>query len=242
MLVAFTVIFPRFFEILARRDRVFTAMFGNILPDGSSSVCFICKDVTAEDIHFFQQFHGDYGVIRLTAGQDEIHELTVTVDQSMDFRVLSAAVSADILPVFCIYSPFFAPVLCGCALIEVLSMFKFFQFSFYVQFPEDAVQRTVIPPFAETAVHNLVGTEAFGKITPSGSAACDPEDCVQHQTVILWRTPHFRMLDHIFDLFPLFVAYFVSFLSHFLLLWLFSFFSIIALFAHWSKSDFSDRP
>ena len=47
---------------------------------------------------------------------------------------------------------------------------EFFQFCFRIQLTEDAVQRTVIPPFAETAVHSLVGTEAFGKIAPSGSA------------------------------------------------------------------------
>ena len=98
---------------------------------------------------------------------------------------------------------------------------EFFQFRFRIQLTEDAVQGTVIPPFAETAVYRFVGTEAFGKIAPSGSASCNSEDCVQHQTVVFGRTSHFRMLDHIFALFPLFVAYFVSFLSHFLLLWLF---------------------
>ena len=109
MLVAFPVIFPQFFDVPARRNRIFTAMFGYILPDGSSSVGLICKDVAAGDIHFLQQFHGNFGVICLTAGQDEIHNLTVSVDQSMDFRVLSAAASADILPVFRIYSPFLHP-------------------------------------------------------------------------------------------------------------------------------------
>ena len=126
MLVAFPVIFPRFLDISARRNRILTAMFGNILPDGSSSVCLIRKDVAAGDVHFLQQFHGNFGVIRLTAGQDEIHDLTVPVNQGMDFRVLSAAASADILPVFRIYSPFFAPALCGCALTEVLSILSSF--------------------------------------------------------------------------------------------------------------------
>ena len=124
-LVSFTVIFPRFFDVLTRRNRIFTAMFGDILPDGSSSIRLIRKDMTAGDVHFLQQFHGDFGVICLTAGQEEIHDLTVSVDQSMDFRVLSAAASADILPVFRIYSLFFAPALCGCALMEVLSMHRF---------------------------------------------------------------------------------------------------------------------
>ena len=113
MLVAFVVIFPRFFDVLTRRNRIFTAMFGNILPDGSSSIRLIRKDMTAGDVHFLQQFHGDFGVIRLTAGQEEIHDLTVSVDQSMDFCVLSTTASADILPVFRVYSPFFAPALCG---------------------------------------------------------------------------------------------------------------------------------
>ena len=130
MLVPFPVIFPRFFDVLTRRNRIFTAMFGNILPDGSSSVRLIRKDMTAGDIHFLQQFHGDFGIICLTAGQEEIHDLTVSVDQSMDFRVLSAAASADILPVFRIYSPFFAPALCGCALMEVLSMLSSFSSAF----------------------------------------------------------------------------------------------------------------
>ena len=130
MLVPFTVVFPRFFDILTRRNRIFTAMFGDILPDGSSSIRLIRKDVAAGDVHFLQQFHGDFGVIRLTAGQDEIHDLPVTVDQSMDFRVLSTTASADILSVFRIYSPFFAPALCGCALTEVLSMLSSFSSAF----------------------------------------------------------------------------------------------------------------
>lgn len=130
MLVTFPVIFPRFFDVPARRNRIFTAMFGDILPNGSSSIRFIREDVAAGDVHFLQQFHSDFGVICLTAGQEEIHNLTVSVDQSMDFRVLSAAASADILPVFCIYSPFLAPALCGCALIEVLSMLSSFSSAF----------------------------------------------------------------------------------------------------------------
>ena len=129
-LVAFAVIFPRFSDVLTRRNRIFTAMFGDILPDGSSSIRLIRKDMTAGDIHFLQKFHSNFGVIRLTAGQDEIHDLTVTIDQSMDFRVLSTTASADILPVFRIYSPFFAPALCGCALMEVLSMLSSFSSAF----------------------------------------------------------------------------------------------------------------
>ena len=130
MLVAFTIIFPRFFDVPARRNCIFTAMFGNIFPDRSRSVCLIRKDMTAGDIHFLQQFHSNFGVIRLTAGQDEIYNLTVTIDQSMDFCVLSTAASADILPVFRVYSPFFAPALCGCALMEVLSMLSSFSSAF----------------------------------------------------------------------------------------------------------------
>ena len=130
MLVPFPVIFPRFFDVPARRNRIFTAMYGDILPNGSSSIRLIRKDVAAGDIHFLQQFHGDFGIICLTAGQDKIHNLTVSVDQSMDLRVLSAAASADILPVFRIYSPFFAPALCGCALTEVLSMLSSFSSAF----------------------------------------------------------------------------------------------------------------
>ena len=68
---------------------------------------------------------------------------------------------------------------------------EFFQFRFRVQFPEDAVQCTVITPFAETAVYGFVGTEAFGQIAPSGTAAGNPEDGVQHQPVILRRTSYF---------------------------------------------------
>ena len=130
MLVAFPVIFPRFFDVLTRRNRIFTAMFGDILPDGSSSIRLIRKDMTAGDVHFLQQFHGDFGVICLTSGQQEIHDLTITIDQSMDFRVLSTTASADILPIFRVYSPFFAPALCGCALMEVLSMLSSFSSAF----------------------------------------------------------------------------------------------------------------
>lgn len=129
-LVPFPVIFPRFFDVLTRRNRIFTTKFGDILPDGSRSVCLIRKDVTSGDIHFLQQFHGNFGIIRLTTGKDEIHDLTVTVNQSMDLGVLSAAASADILPVFRIYSPFFAPALCGCALMEVLSILSSFSSAF----------------------------------------------------------------------------------------------------------------
>lgn len=62
--------------------------------------------MAAGDIYFFQQFHGNFSVIRLTAGQDEIHDLPVAVDQSVDLRVLPTAASADILPVFRVYNPF----------------------------------------------------------------------------------------------------------------------------------------
>ena len=44
---------------------------------------------------------------------------------SMNFCGLSTAAYPDKLVVFRIYSPFFAPALCGCALMEVLSMHRF---------------------------------------------------------------------------------------------------------------------
>lgn len=106
VLVAVMVIFPRFLDVPARRNCIFNAKFGDILPDRSSSVYLIRKDVAAGDVCFLQQLHSDFSVIRLTARQDEIHDLPVTVDQSMDFCVLPTASSADILSVFRRYSLF----------------------------------------------------------------------------------------------------------------------------------------
>ena len=51
--------------------------------------------------------------------------ITQSIDNSVNFCGLSTPAGSDILVVFRIYSPFFAPALCGCALMEVLSMHRF---------------------------------------------------------------------------------------------------------------------
>ena len=92
---------------------VYSTPFGDVRPDGSRSIGFVSKNMTAGNVHSRQQFDSHFGVISLPAGQDKVHDLTGTVDQSMNFGGLSAAACADILPVFRVYSPFFAPALCG---------------------------------------------------------------------------------------------------------------------------------
>lgn len=134
MLVTFTVIFPRFSEIPARWDRIFTTLFGDILPYRSRAISFVGKDMTAGNVHSRQQSDSRFGIIGLTAGQNKIDDLTGTVDESVNFCGLSAAASADILPVFSVYSPFFAPALCGCALMDVLSMLSSFSSAFAFSF------------------------------------------------------------------------------------------------------------
>lgn len=134
MLVAFTVIFPRFFEVPARWNCILTTLFSDVLPNGSSSICSVSKDMTAGNIHSRQQLNGDFGVICLTARQHKFYYLTGSVDQSVNFRGLSSTACTDILLVFRVYSPFFAPALCGCALMEVLSMLNSFSSAFAFSF------------------------------------------------------------------------------------------------------------
>ena len=92
---------------------------------GWDSVCFIAQNVAARNIHFRKQINGDTGIKDVSAGKQKVDGISQCIHNSMDFCSLSTMTYTDKLVIFRIYSPLFAPALCGCALMLVLSIHRF---------------------------------------------------------------------------------------------------------------------
>ena len=63
--------------------------------------------------------------MNLTSCKHKANRIAQSIYNSMDLGCFTSSAYTDKLVVFVVYCPFFAPTLCGCALIEVLSMLRF---------------------------------------------------------------------------------------------------------------------
>ena len=85
----------------------------------SESVCLVCKDGAFGDVNF--------EITRLIAGRVKARHLFDEFKKRMAFGSLACVAFTDILTFFCIYSLLFAPILCRCVLMDLLTIFSFFQ-------------------------------------------------------------------------------------------------------------------
>ena len=104
-----------------------TEVLGMIYDCGydACSICFITQNVASRNFHFRKQIDGDTGIKDVSAGKQKVDGISQCIHNSMDFCSLSTVTYTDKLVVFRIYSPLFAPALCGCALMLVLSIHRF---------------------------------------------------------------------------------------------------------------------
>ena len=98
---------------------------GYIVPDLLRNIGFVTLNVAPFNLKLRKQINGRTCVMYLTAGEYKLDRITQSIDNSMGFCGLSTPAVFDKLDVFRIYSPLCVPALCGCALIEVLSMRRF---------------------------------------------------------------------------------------------------------------------
>ena len=68
-----------------------------------------------------QDIDSNSSVVYVSGGQLKIDRIPETIYNSMNFCRFTSAADTNKLVVFRIYSPFLAPVLCGCALMTVES-------------------------------------------------------------------------------------------------------------------------
>ena len=116
---------PRLDHITFGWDRIRCSLLCDVSANGLCSVCFIAQNVAARNIHFRKQINGGTGIKDVSTGKQKMDRISQRIHNSMDFCSLSTTTYTDKLVVFRIYSPFFAPALCGCALILVLSIHRF---------------------------------------------------------------------------------------------------------------------
>ena len=116
---------PRLNRIALRRYRIRSILFGDIPANGLSPVCFIAQNIAPADFNLREQINGGTGIKDISTSEKKVNGISQRIHNSMNFCGLSAVTYTDKLVVFRIYSPFFAPALCGCALIDVLSMHRF---------------------------------------------------------------------------------------------------------------------
>ena len=125
LLVGVEITGPRIGAVLSGWDGVAGLLSGDIVPDFLRTIGFVAQNVAPFDLKLREQINGRTCVMHLTAGEQKMDRITQSIDNSVDFCGLTTPAGSDKLVVFRIYSPFFAPALCGCALIEVLSMHRF---------------------------------------------------------------------------------------------------------------------
>ena len=116
---------PRFDHITLWWDRIRCTLFGDICANGLCSIGFISQNIAAADPHLRKQINGCTCVKDISACEQKMNRVAQGIHNSMNFCGLSTVTYANKLIVFRIYSPLFAPALCGCALMDVLSMHRF---------------------------------------------------------------------------------------------------------------------
>ena len=106
-------------------NRIRCPLLCDVSANGLCSVCFITQNVAARNIHFRKQINGGTGIKDVSTGKQKMDRISQSIHNSMDFCSLSTTTYTNKLVIFRIYSPLFAPALCGCALMLVLSMHGF---------------------------------------------------------------------------------------------------------------------
>ena len=125
LLVDMEITRPRINTVFSGRNRIAGFLLCDIVPDLLRTIGFIRENITPFDLYLRKQINSRTCVMYLPTGKQKLDWIAQGIDNSVDFCGLSTPAVADKLVVFRIYSPFFAPALCGCALIEVLSIHRF---------------------------------------------------------------------------------------------------------------------
>lgn len=123
--ISVEIIKPKLDHIAFGWDRIRCSLLGDVSANGICSVCFITQNVASGNFHFRKQIDGDTGIKDVSTGKQKVDRIPQSIHNSVDFCSLSAMTYTDKLVVFRIYSPLFAPALCGCALMLVLSIHRF---------------------------------------------------------------------------------------------------------------------
>ena len=125
LLISVEITKPRLDHIAFGWDRIRCSLLRNVGANGLCSICFIAQNVASGNIHFRKQINGGTGIKDVSTGKQKMDRISQSIHNSMDFCSLPTTTYTDKLVVFRIYSPFFAPALCGCALMLVLSIHRF---------------------------------------------------------------------------------------------------------------------
>ena len=123
-LISVEITKPRLDHIAFGWDRIRCSLLCDVGANGLCSICFIAQNVAAGNIYFRKQIYGGTGIKDVSAGKQKVDGISQCIHNSMDFCSLSAQTYTDKLVIFRIYGPFFAPALCGCALMLVLSIHR----------------------------------------------------------------------------------------------------------------------
>ena len=124
-LISVEITEPRLDHIAFGWDCIRCSLLCDVSANGLCSVCFITQNVAAGNIHFRKQIDGGTGIKDVSAGKQKMDGIPQSIHNSVDFCSLSTVTYTNKLVIFRIYSPFFAPALCGCALMLVLSIHRF---------------------------------------------------------------------------------------------------------------------
>jgi len=120
-----TIIIPWFFGIYFRWNGILCPLWINIITNIFCTISTIGKNITVTNIKLRKQRYCLFWIVAFTACKNKMNRVSKSVNNSMNLSSFTTFANTNKLIVFWIYSPFFAPALCGCAFIEVLSMLRF---------------------------------------------------------------------------------------------------------------------
>lgn len=125
LFVSVKIAWPGVGAVFSGRDGVPSLLLCDIFPNVLGAISLVAQNVASGDLQFREQINGRTCIMYLTASDQKSDRIAQSIYDSMDFCGLSTPAGSDKLVVFRIYSPFFAPALCGCALMDVLSIHRF---------------------------------------------------------------------------------------------------------------------
>ena len=124
-LISVEITEPRLDHITFGWDRIRCSLLCDVSANGLCSVCFSPRMLLPEIFTSESKSMAALASKMFPPVSRKWTGFPQSIHNSMDFCSLSTVTYTNKLVIFRIYSPFFAPALCGCALMLVLSIHRF---------------------------------------------------------------------------------------------------------------------
>lgn len=124
-LINVKVAIPWSIEFLTGRNCISCVLLSDILPDFFRTICLVTKNIAAGYIHARKQINCHFGIMNLFSCQHKMHRIADCITIAWIFVIFFRHDFSQSTGCFLNLQPLFASALCGCALMDVLSIQRF---------------------------------------------------------------------------------------------------------------------